>query len=76
MPTTYSIAIVDEQTGRILRKLERVPARTAEKIASMLDTGAEISSAVVDLVGAARTIGRALEPLTRPRTLPARRRRK
>lgn len=60
----YTIAIFEEG-GRVLRRVE-VSERTAKKIAELVDGTGAVAGAVLDLVGAARSISDTLDTLTRP----------
>jgi hypothetical protein len=84
---TFSIVLVEEHTGRVLRRKSGLSAKTAATIVKLVDGAAEIGGTMVEIVNAGRSLERAvssageilqraLEPLTRPpRKLPARRKR-
>lgn len=74
-PSTYIVVLVEESSGRIVRRVTGVSARAAMKLTEIFDSGLELLGSAVGLVDAFKTIGRALEPLTRPpaRKLPPRR---
>lgn len=74
-PRTFKVVLLDEQSGQIIREKRGISEAHAAKLCELLDVGAGVVSAAAELIGAARTIGRVLEPLTSPapRKLPRRR---
>jgi hypothetical protein len=85
---TFSIVLVEEHSGRVLRRKSGLSAKTASTIVKLVDGAAEIGGKVADVVTASRTIERAVSeavqgiqrafgPLLEPppRKLPARRKR-
>lgn len=77
--STYTIVLSDEQTGRVVRRVNNLPEKTARAVIAALDGVAEVGGAVANFVDAGRSMLRALDqlaPKARGRRLPSRRARR
>lgn len=75
--STYTIVLSDEQTGRIVRRVNNLPEKTARAVCSVLDNVAEVGGAIANFADAGRSMLRALEqlaPKPRARRVTGRRR--
>ncbi len=79
-PATYSAVLVEEGTGRIVRRVTGISESGAATLGKIFDAGLDtaitvgrIAKPVGDIVEAFAQLGRALEPLKPPRRLPTRR---
>lgn len=75
--STYTIVLQDEQTGRVVRRVNNLPEKSARAVISILDNVVEVGGAVANFVDAGRSMMRALEqlaPKPRARRVTGRRR--
>lgn len=77
-PATYHVVLVEETTGRVVRSVTGISESAANTLCKLFDNGLDavvsIGRPIFDLMNAAKGLGRALEPLTRPpRKQPPRR---